>query len=159
MSVSVFAVMAAKIESPTRTVRAVEPSCVRRIVNSSPSTAVTRNTSAFVGTGISFAACTVALNGGAGNLAPCPAATASVNPESAGLGAEATVLYAKFLWASMAALGLRHHVRRVAAAGTRVLSGPDALRRSRGVAQGLLRRARWAQEIWPGHAQAELLGS
>lgn len=79
-------------------------SWVRVIVRTSPVMFVTRTISAFVGKGNAPSGQTVALNGVAGNLVPCPLCTVRLVPLAAGLGAVATVEYAKFLWLSNACL-------------------------------------------------------
>lgn len=66
MSASVFAVMVAAILSPTWIARADEPSWARVIVSTSPTIAVTRTISAFVGSGMVSGFQIVALNGAAG---------------------------------------------------------------------------------------------
>ena len=89
--------MVAAIWSPTMIDLADEPSCVRAIVNVSVEIIVTLTISAFVEFDCTPVGHTVALNGGVGNLVPCPAATTSVVPEVAGDGAVATEDKAKFL--------------------------------------------------------------
>lgn len=103
MSVSIFAVTATKTWSPATIVRAEVPSCVRAIVNVSaaPGRAVARTISAFAFVGCVPTGHTTALNGTAGKFAPSPEATTRLVPLVAGLGAVATVLKAKFLWASI----------------------------------------------------------
>src|SRR4029078_5725405 len=84
------------ITSPTTIVRADVPSCARTIVSVSVERAVTVTISAFDGSGYPAPdGNTVAWNGGAGNLPPCPDPTTSDAPEVAGDGAVATVEIAR----------------------------------------------------------------
>jgi len=91
-SVSVLAVTVAAIWSPTITVRALVLSCALVIVSVSVEMAVTRTISAVVLSGFAAVGQMVALNGTAGNKAPCPAVTTSDVPLAAGEGAVATKL-------------------------------------------------------------------
>jgi hypothetical protein len=100
MSVKTLADITLAIRSPTTTVRALVPSCIRTIVRTSPTIAVTRTISALTMDAVDPVGQMVQLNGGVGNRAPWPAVTVRLVPVVAGDGATATALTAKFLWAS-----------------------------------------------------------
>lgn len=96
MSVSVLTVIVAAIWSPATMVRALDPSCVRTMVQLSPLPFdVTRMISALEASGCTLAGQTVQLKGAAGKRAPAPVVTDKVVPDVGGDGAVATALMAK----------------------------------------------------------------
>lgn len=104
MSVSVFAVTANAIWSPTTMDLADDPSWARWTVRVSVERLVTRTISAFDGSGSEPTGHTTRLYGADGNRDPSPGATTIVVPEAAGEGAVATVEYAKLACASATTL-------------------------------------------------------
>src|SRR4029453_2701484 len=101
------AVIVAATRSPATIVRAVDPSCARAIVNTSPVRAVTRTISATAGVGRTPLGMIVALNGATGNRAPSPLMTVRDVPLVGGDGPTAHEEIARFLWASNVGVGIR----------------------------------------------------
>jgi hypothetical protein len=97
-----LAVMAPAIWSPTTTVRALEPSCARVIVSTSPTMFVTVTISALLLIGKVAVAQMTAFRPMT-KFAPSPAATVTEVPDVAGDGATATVEYPKFFRTAISA--------------------------------------------------------